>query len=189
MHGFFMGLQSSTQPQMRGIVYVDYPAAGKFRGDWILVQPRDGVRFDFGGCGTSDPVKRASVEACERIMTYFRRSPAFQTMLDTVIREKRTHDMCDCVLQGVSYLFRRHIQKQGSSTQRAQTSLTLPLADPTNPDQTTETLLAQPRTGRSGKASGRHTTTVRSKQVKKKLRMAPVEQLSEPMQIGDDIAW
>ena len=132
-------------------------------------------------------MKRAAVEACERVMTYFRRSAAFKTMLDRVVDERRTHDMCDCVLQGVSYLFRRHVQKQGSTTQRAQLSLTLPLCDPGNPDETTCTLLAQPRQGRKSKAATR-TTTIRSTRVLKKQKMPEVA-ASEPLLPGDDIAW
>ncbi len=187
IHGFFLGMQASNTVSNRGVVYVDYPAAAKFRGDWTLVQPRGGVRFDFKGCGSGDPVKRAAVEACERVMTYFRRSAVFKTMLDRVVDERRTHDMCDCVLQGVSYLFRRHVQKQGSTTQRAQLSLTLPLCDPGNPDETTCTLLAQPRQGRKSKAATR-TTTIRSTRVLKKQKM-PAVVASEPLLPGDDIAW
>jgi len=187
VHGFFLGMQASNTVSNRGVVYVDYPAAAKFRGDWTLVQPRGGVRFDFKGCGSGDPVKRAAVEACERVMTYFRRSAVFKTMLDRVVDERRTHDMCDCVLQGVSYLFRRHVQKQGSTTQRAQLSLTLPLCDPGNPDETTCTLLAQPRQGRKSKAATR-TTTIRSTRVLKKQKMPEVV-ASESLLPGDDIAW
>lgn len=200
MHGVFLGMQlasSSNMPSMpnTAVVYIDYPAAAKFRGDWVLVPPRDGVRFDFKGCGTSDPVKRAAVEACERIMTYFRRSPAFTAMLDRVVAERRTHDMCDCVLQGVSYLFRRHVQKCGSTVQRAQTSLTLPINDADAADHTTELLLGQPRKGRS--KAGTRTTTVRSKAVKRKQteRKLTEQKLTVPEQPhpeqypGDDMEW
>jgi hypothetical protein len=192
IHGFFLGMQAvdHNAKDARGVVYVDYPAAAKFRGDWTLVQPRGGVRFDFKGCGSSDPVKRAAVEACERVMTYFRRSPAFNNMLDRVVDERRTHDMCDCVLQGVSYLFRRHVQKHGSSTQRAQPSLTLPLNDPSDPDETTASLLVLPRKQGRKTAASTRTTAVRSGRVLKKLKTCSTAAIAtaatEP---GEDIAW
>ena len=55
-----------------GRIYFDYEAARKFRGDWVEVPARDGVTLNLdndGECIATDPVKRAAVEACDRIMT------------------------------------------------------------------------------------------------------------------------
>jgi len=58
-------------------------------------------------------------------------------------------------------LYKKHIQKYGSATQRARPSLTLPV---TNPTDITEQMLKQPRDGRS---SSTRTTAVRSKRARR----------------------
>jgi hypothetical protein len=149
-------------------IYVNYPAANKFRGDWVTVQPQGGRRVELEDPArpAADPVKRAAVEACERILSWFSNSITgdFLTMIDEIKEEKRQHDIADCVLQGVSYLFKYHIQKLGSSSQRAKTSLTLGVSNPTN---ATEELLAMPRVGRkkATRAAGKRSRATKRKQV------------------------
>lgn len=161
--------QSDDDPaQRQSSVYVNYPAANKFRGDWVTVQPRQGRRIELEDPDhpTSDPVKRAAVEACERILSWFSNTitSTFIEIIDDIKAEKRQHDIADCVLQGVSYLFKYHIQKLGSSSKRAKTSLTLSVTNPTN---ATEELLAQPRVGRkkATRAAGKRSRATKRKQV------------------------
>ena len=177
MQGFFLGLGVFDDDDDAGrlsTIYVNYPAANKFRGDWTLVQPRDNRRLELEDTKHTcpDPVKRAAVECCERMMSWFRDTPA--DMLSKVKAERRQHDMCDCILQGVSYLFRHHVQKMGT-TQRARPSLTLHVDNPT---LVTETMLGQPRKGRKKETQ---TTAKRSKTAKRKLFVEDEEDDDDPL--------
>lgn len=175
LFGFFLGIQATWSlgardtPPTYGTIYIDYQAAHKFRGDWTEVQPRGGTKLEIevygprGGVqGSSDPVKRAAVEACERILTWFRVGISPEH-LRHVRAQVRQHDMCDCILQGVSFLFKFHVQKLGDTAQRARPSLTLPV---TNPTLVTETLLGQPRQGRakSKQSSAKRSNVARAKE-------------------------
>ena len=171
LQGVFLGMQARGFAGQRGSITTRYPAANKFRGDWCRVQSRDGQRIEIaepttrhGGdrFATGDPVKNAAVEACERIMSWFRRDEAFDAALARVRSEKRQHDLADCVLQATSYLFKVHVQKHGSLTQRARPSLTLPITG--EPCETTEQMLGEPRGSRK---RATQTTAVRSKRAKK----------------------
>lgn len=106
IHGFLLGIH--TVNQTTGSVYVDYEAAKKFRGDWIRVPPKNGIPLDLENGGysiASDPVKRAAVEVCDRMMTWFNITPQLTEAVAFVKANKRQHDMADCVLQAVSYMF------------------------------------------------------------------------------------
>lgn len=176
--GFFLGLQAARGT--RGSCYLNYPAANKFRGDWILVQTKSGserawpVNVDSG-----DPVKTAAVELCGRLVTHFRQTEQLVAALELVNRENRKHDMSDCVLQGVSYLFKKHIQRLGSTTQRARPSVSLPVENP-DPGCLTEELLKRPRTNR---IQSKRSTAVRAprenKKKKKKQEVAAIVSSSD----------
>jgi len=100
--GVFLGMQALLNK--RGSITVSFAAAAKFRGDFVRVQARDGVRLEIAAPEqkAGDPVKMASVEACERLMSWFPRTPMLEQALARVRSEQRQHDLCDCVLQGIS---------------------------------------------------------------------------------------
>ena len=106
--GFFLGMQMTAAPDAQpgtrtSSIYVNYPAAYKFRGDWVMVRAQNGRRVELEDPyrPTADPVKRAAVEACERIMSWFLNSPThtFIEIVERVVDERRQHDIADCILQ------------------------------------------------------------------------------------------
>ena len=126
--GFFHGLHC-TQANGSHQIYVHYPAARKFRGAWVTVAPRGGHAYDLKSRET-DPVKKAAVEAMERILTHMHVS-------DEVVAQvvKGGQHTCDALLQAVAYVCER-LEKRA-----------LPVRDAL-PEKRTELMLKQPREGR-----------------------------------------
>jgi hypothetical protein len=175
IHGFFLGLQASHGDGRSGSVYVDYSAAAKFRGDWIYVEknPQRPLSPSLtASLTTRDPVKRAAVELVERLVSYFVETPALTESIKQVNKESRQHDMADAILQGVSFLFRRHVQRLG--TTRADPKKTLSLETPEERrSNVTEHTLKLPRDSRGSLGGRTRTTTVRaSRPAKKRGRIA-----------------
>lgn len=160
MQGFFIGMNYHGEPPYPTI-YLDYPAADKFRGPWVAVLPREDadlveLESDDLKKRERDPVKRASVKCVERVMSYIQYS-AETLGLDTIRREQRQHDMCDTLLQGISYIYKRFYQE-------SKPSVTLPWPkygeERLEKFEDVRTILAQPRDSRVGKRKTRTTTVV-----------------------------
>ncbi len=160
VHGLFLGHRAGTDAPFNTVL-IDYPAASKFRGPWCEVAGKADVplpAFALDTAAQRDPVKRAAVEAAARMLTWMDYDPA---ILERVHTERRQHDMCDAMLQGVSYLFRKHVQRD-PDTKRVRSSCTLPVECAV---ENTAELLLMPREGRK---RATRTTGVISKRTRRK---------------------
>lgn len=146
MHGYFLGVYSEKFRDTPRTHYINYPAANKFRGPWV------NVCGDLGSLASEsvdDPVKRAAVCTLERMLNYI---SVPDGMLDEARAARRQHDLCDTVLQGVSWLYRKH-------------KLDLDCESPYEGDETIGSILKQPRKGR--KRARQTNTTIKLVKVKK----------------------
>lgn len=143
LHGYFL----CKYP--RGNHRLDFPAARKFRGDFVDVQPQHDREPMLDPERERDPVKRAAILLAARLLSHM-------NIAEKALSGKRTvrsqQHLADALCQAVAYL---HGEVGGSPENEHSIS---------DPEQQVGTLLAAPRRGRK---QATRTTTVRSARAKR----------------------